>query len=589
MKFTNRLRSVTILLGVTGMIAGCTKLPDYTATDEVHWLNQNWSPEVWNDFYHTPQGTKIMPYDWFVSLEQPTINLNPFGNNALFFETNYLARFGFLPSESTPINPDALPVGIVKDTAFVDPVTHQSQVIAGLTCAACHTGQLNIRDEQQKLIGLRVDGGAAMIDLQTFEGELGKAVVFTGKIPFRFDRFARRVLKENYNAKNKAVLKEEFNAFIDTGLKQNKLIKRLHIYPFQPGYGRVDALNRIANQVFGLQLDEANMHVADAPVAYPHIWETSWFDYVQYNSSVPNPLLRNIGESLGVMSPVVISGDPANWFSTASEVGNLYLMEQWLAGDAPYQGLKAPIWPEKYLGAIDAAKAKKGAELYGQYCVACHLPPSDQLEADFNSENPQYWIAKNTLGQRLLKVNHIDIHEIGTDPQQAQGFADRTVDTGVLGLGVINAGAALDFVTKNIALKYFRENNLSPEDQLKISSGHEVGAESAQVVTAYKARPLSGVWATPPFLHNGAVPTLYDLLSPVSERPNQFSLGSVLFDAKKVGYQIQSAKGLYTFDTTLKGNSHKGHEFNEGKGEGIIGPKLSEDERWQLVEYLKTL
>ncbi len=106
----------------------------------------------------------------------------------------------------------------------------------------------------------------------------------------------------------------------------------------------------------------------------------------------------------------------------------------------------------------------------------------------------------------------------------------------------------------------------------------------------YKARPLNGIWAVAPYLHNGSVPNLYALLSPQSERPDKFWTGSKQFDPVKVGYDTSELKGGYLFDTANPGNSNKGHEFKDGpKGNGVIGPALSPDDRWAIIEYLKSL
>ena len=96
---------------------------------------------------------------------------------------------------------------------------------------------------------------------------------------------------------------------------------------------------------------------------------------------------------------------------------------------------------------------------------------------------------------------------------------------------------------------------------------------------AYKARPLNGVWASAPFLHNGSVPTLHDLLRPAAERPRTFAVGRWEYDPKKVGY-VSDGQVPSVFDTSVSGNSNRGHEF---------GVTLSEEERWAIVEYVKTL
>ncbi len=109
----------------------------------------------------------------------------------------------------------------------------------------------------------------------------------------------------------------------------------------------------------------------------------------------------------------------------------------------------------------------------------------------------------------------------------------------------------------------------------------------------YKARPLDGIWATAPFLHNGAVPNLYELLSPVAERSETFYLGSRLFDPEKVGYNTGRIEGGFELDTSQPGNSNKGHEFkgakDDKKGDGVIGRYLGPEERKALIEYLKSL
>jgi hypothetical protein len=107
----------------------------------------------------------------------------------------------------------------------------------------------------------------------------------------------------------------------------------------------------------------------------------------------------------------------------------------------------------------------------------------------------------------------------------------------------------------------------------------------------YKARPLNGIWAAAPYLHNGSVPTLDALLSPdESARPATFWMGSKQFDPVKVGYSGTHMEGASRFDTAKSGNSNSGHRFKDGpRGSGVIGPALSQIEREQIIEYLKSL
>ena len=91
---------------------------------------------------------------------------------------------------------------------------------------------------------------------------------------------------------------------------------------------------------------------------------------------------------------------------------------------------------------------------------------------------------------------------------------------------------------------------------------------------------VNGVWATAPFLHNGSVPTLYDLLLPAAARPRTFTAGWREFDPVRVGFRTDPFPCGFVFDTSLPGNSNAGHEYGGG---------LTDAERWALVEYLKSL
>ena len=124
----------------------------------------------------------------------------------------------------------------------------------------------------------------------------------------------------------------------------------------------------------------------------------------------------------------------------------------------------------------------------------------------------------------------------------------------------------------------------------------------------YRARPLNGVWATAPYLHNGSVPSLYWMLRPAAERPKQFCQGARDFDPRDVGFRVGAGgdKSCKTGETmfmeaesngrAINGNSVLGHSFEAAKEEdkknyknGVIGRTLADDERYDLIEYLKTL
>src|SRR5205085_2357435 len=93
----------------------------------------------------------------------------------------------------------------------------------------------------------------------------------------------------------------------------------------------------------------------------------------------------------------------------------------------------------------------------------------------------------------------------------------------------------------------------------------------------YWAPDLAGVWARPPYLHNGSVRTMQDLLTAPSARPKTFHRGSRVYDPEKMGY---ADDGAYVLDTSGPGNSNAGHDY---------GTRLSDEQKRDLIEHLKTL
>lgn len=635
-----RFHHIGILL-ITLMITSCSSIaklvetgeqidkiveatPKYQKVDKTHYLNQ-WGVGSRQNFYHISQGTRIMPYDWFVSLEQPT---SIFFEQPLLSDPKYLGRIGFILDTSGK-SPDDLPIGFAKDDRFVDSNTGQKMTVIGLTCAACHTGDLHFK-KGDETHALRIDGGPGMVDPGLFANATGLALGLTANIDSRFERFAKRVFKrqgQEYTEQKAAALKKIVQAVVNNGIKEstlyNKTMKQLPkpLDPskFQGGFSRTDALDRILNQVFGsnLLINDKEQRAAsnfvpnNAPVNFPHIWDASWFDWVQYNASIHQPMVRNAGEALGVKASANFVDEKLLYKSSAN-IKNLHHIEEWLAGEKPFGGLTSPKWPNKLFPEINEKKAAQGKKLYKELCQGCHLPPLEELKADLKTLKPQdeyskakHWTNKFWIkgyrkeGIALLEVQQIQAKDIGTDSTLLDNFINAKIGyagalttpgsepnkwepvTKNMGMGV-----ALGNVIVNIDNRWYESNNIPQQERNKFNGYRE---NLIQAESVYKARPLNGIWATAPFLHNGSVPNLYDILSPISERPKVFYLGSKMFNPEKVGFETREFRGGYKFDTTITGNSNKGHEFNYGtKGNGNIGRYLEPSERYALIEYLKT-
>jgi mono/diheme cytochrome c family protein len=638
-----------VAIGLSGcsVIEGLTppKLPYYEAPDTVLWLDQNWSNDARWWFHHAPQGTATIPvpYTWFMALEQPI--LFKLGQIPLLSDTQYLARLGFIPSPAGSSwetasgtaaqgfdasraggytvdysythyrgNPGGLPVGFALTDGQTDPVTGEAlPTMLGLSCAGCHTGHLTYQGT-----ALRIDGGSAASNLDALTKALQVSLAYTKLIPGRFSRFADRVLGDDHDPDQRKALKQRFNALLDSLKDQGGIMAKHQPDNVEEGFARLDALNRIGNQVFFEDIwtysadgfdPAANIASNDAPVNYPHIWSTSWFDWVQYDASIMQPMVRNAGEALGVAAHVNLVR-AENLYASTVLVEDIHAMEQLLAGEDPlpvrrFRGLTAPRWPEAVLGAIDRQRAERGAALYAQHCQDCHLPPvgSPAFWSD------EHWVPLPDAEGRYLRLKTIPAAEIGTDPAQAAVLANRKVALpAVLDVpepepgpgGVICGGQpgtktretpfawALAFVTQ--AAVDNRYDALDPPpgpEQRRRLDGNRPNCVRA--VEAYKARPLNGIWATAPFLHNGSVLTLQDLLRPAAERPTQICLGDRELDPVGVGLVGACKPGTTRIDTTRPGNLATGHSFESGSGPGIIGPRFTDDERADLIEYLKTL
>jgi hypothetical protein len=117
-------------------------------------------------------------------------------------------------------------------------------------------------------------------------------------------------------------------------------------------------------------------------------------------------------------------------------------------------------------------------------------------------------------------------------------------------------------------------------------------AEPYASLLSYKARSLNGIWATAPYLHNGSVPNLYQLLLPARRsddveggrcekyRSGEFIVGARELDPVTVGFKSEGYAG-FEFKTNIRGNRNKGHEYG--------ACKMTDSERWALIEYMKSL
>jgi cytochrome c peroxidase len=527
-------------------------------------------------FYHLSEGGELFPLDWLLALDvevpagDGTLQVRPFLDN--------IERFGLLPDGKHPGNPYGLPVGI----SFARSKLTGSEMI-GLNCSACHVGQVQYQNQ-----AVRIDGGPNMAYINKFLEHLASETEATFKAPHRLARFwdrlraVRRERRAGGASADDVAADETFAGRIrhlftsNRGLLEAQIaalrnvptLKRSLAISTDEGYGRLDAFGIGRDELFGAI--GANSLPADGPVSIPHIWGMEYTGWLQWGANTNSVMERNIGQALGVGALL-----DAKTFESTVRLEDLHQLEGLAYKITP------PKWPDTF-PAIDTARAERGRGLFYQYCAGCH--------------------ETFKLDGRMRVYQLFSLDEVGTDPMTAINF-ERQV---MLADGTTRAfpDAALDLITR-VKQKGYQERNLDAQtiaqwEQRQIRSGPQWDPtfrsplldsdkyDDTRGRKVYRSKTLVGIWATAPFLHNGSVPTIYDLLKPAAERPVTFPTGQREYDPVKLGMQTDPAKytlspGLAGFlmDTRLRGNWNSGHEWS-------FYPALTDDLRYALIEFLKT-
>ncbi len=542
----------------------------------VTYLGQGWTSAQSNRFHFTPQGSQIIPYDWFLALEQVD-------STTLFRDDQNMLKYRYLPQAPGPLNPDALPIGFVRDVG-------DGRDWLGLTCAACHTNEIHYNN-----VAYRVDGAPTQGDVQALLSDMIAALQQTQQDSGKFARFAARLPNGANTSAWLVRLQAQLEAMltIRTGYNRRNFpgYDPAHISPLRPptSFGRLDAVDAIVNEAYHLAVrnpDPANptqeSMPANAPVSYPFLWDTPLHKKVEWlgvaNSGGIGGVLslgRNVGEVIGVFGDVVIPDNPSLLtlgYRSSVKIDALRQLEDLVTS------LVSPEWPAAF-PPIDPAAARAGAQLYAANCASCHKV----IQRDDPNRTPEEKMSDEK-----------------TDPQASINFFTRVGSSGKLKGTPINlvpfspkfsdqatAGDMLTNVVVGTILGGLKE---APPDQLSEIRFQRPPSEARFALplgptALYKARPLNGIWATAPYLHNGSVPNLDALLRPAAQRPKSFNLGSRRFDPVRVGFETDGGS-FPRFNVNqpdgapIVGNSNAGHEW---------GTNLDEPSRRQLLEFLKTL
>ncbi len=616
------LRPTLIALSVVAVgVTGCSSLMynnSFSQADDIQpiepagatveriGLDQAWDDTTKEQFWFTSQGSQIIPYNWFTWLEVAE-------SQDLFRSSDHMSYLGYLPEQSSNLNPSGLPIGFALNK---DP---KGDAWVGMTCAACHTNQLDYQGKK-----FLIEGAPTLANFVLFFDRLTEAMNATNSDEIKFQRFAKNVLADQYSIKNAVQLRQSFTQMAIKIAQRQKVNALPSDLPKDfTSYARLDAFGNIQNEGTAFALhDLTNKNVPDAPVSYPFLWGTHQSDVVQWNASAPNtpvvgPLSRNIGEVVGVFGGLSIEKAP--WwkqliglntsYSSSVDMLGLGQLETWV------KALRSPQWPEEYLPPIDTQKAAAGSILYQAQCSGCHQVMTREQEKDLyiavqtpveevGTDPMTAWNAEFHQAKTLILEGEKQLILAG-DKFGAEADAISIPVNGVVGLilkdpktalkaGLMPLGDGAKGKAKSLkeyALMHAqaRDSIQQPVDKNEPMVNGELNLKGL----VYKARPLNGIWATAPYMHNGSVANLWETLQKPEDRQTKFWVGNRNFDPKVVGYVNEKAESIGSYPSPssefqvldsqgkiAKGNSNLGHDF---------GTDLTDAEKWQLVEYMKTL
>ncbi len=563
-------------------------------------IDQGWNDQDRDIFWHLPQGSYIIPYDWFMKLIDP-VTQQPLRDD--------LEKFGFIHADyesgASVLNRDKLPIGMTRESppgsAFK--YLRGKGDWLGITCAACHVG--SVTSNGTRYI---IDGAASTLDLEKFSLALERSLDALQKADSaEFKKFQDGLSKpgvseQQLRADVKQVRQRLFERntrsfFHGTDRKGNQTVNA--------GPGRTDAFGVILNEVAARSLGALNnATTASAPVSFSHLWGAPVEEWIQYSGLSNNAFTRNVGQVLGVFGDVILDPNSDSFLATTARFRNLQVLEEKL------RKLKAPKW-EQVFGKFSAAEyehVKRGAAVFSITCARCH------------SENPEIitMVPLGEFGLDQTKPNRPALKRnrtfVGTDPLYFANLKTywSNADTGLLKgksvmgvLGKKNPAVAMTYgapqsplspffslrykdksnvvkvlahTTLGVFLKYITDQGIpmDPRDQAyKYLTGGTLPAEQTQV-GAFKARSLDGIAFTGPYFHNGSVRTLREVLSP-ELRSTDFYVGGTGYDRKNGGFENA---GNYHFRANKLGNLNIGHDF---------AAHLSDAEKEDLLMYLKSL
>lgn len=469
----------------------------------------------------------------------------------LIFETEDSDRDKSVVFESNKDGtPKDIPVGVSKrrnlgfDRAFVN-------------CAFCHTSTVRVSADSQRRLVLGMP--ANLLDIRNFEDFL-----FTCTSGQQFSK--ENLIPEIENMSGRLSLLDRYLLYpLAIWIIRDRvqyLSSRLGFFAKQPewGPGRVDTFSN-AKGIFNWPWQKLpNWHT-------DHWVERDEIGTVDFPSIWNQGLRKKRGDGCPMElhwdgnNDLVEERDLSAAFGTGAlppniDHKNLGKIEDWLIKRSV-----PPKFTAFFPDAFDRQLADRGGNIYAGLCAKCHGANGQEF-----------------TGELVGRVTPID--DIGTDPYRLNNYTEELASTqAMLYAGEKKAASA---------------SSSAPEDEEQMKACGLAAHGNAEENTyrfkrfhktyGYANLPLDGIWLRAPFLHNGSVPTLWDLLKPANERPAIYYRGSDVYDPEAMGFKWESPTApdgtmYFRYDTTQPGNSNSGH---------LYGTDLTEADKRALIEFLKT-
>jgi hypothetical protein len=563
-------------LGCGSGPASSDRRDETTPATGLYHPDQGWHASTRAGYYHRSQGSELMPMTWFLALEHGTAP-------GRFVER--LRDFGFVESDApSSENPHGLPVGFTAARNDETAALYNDNHWVGLTCSACHNGEIAVQGKR-----IRIDGGASLIDFYAFQKELLAAVETTLSDEPRFNRFAAAVASTPAESMRGPLTKFSRNFAARLARTPEYQVNGV---TSPGGPGRVDGLGTPVNETLCKLAelgDPALRRMIENPqncaggqpsTSYPQLWGVPHQEYVQWAGNVHSSLGRNVGEVNGVFGTNWVDRGPLGLprFRTSADLHASHEIEKWLTE------LRPPSWRamarDGMVPPLREDLVQKGAGLFAERCQRCH-----PVQPEFTSPD--------IAGYSYWKINVTPVKEIGTDPGALEVANARTailpailavpyrVQFGRGSIGpnrTVSASQYRAFVIQGHIASALALKRVRLDEAIRLTECRDT---RQQTIVGYKGRSLEGVVFTAPYLHNGSVPTLDDLLQPESARPKSFFVGCRDYDTERLGYKCEAASDrAFLLDTTLPGNSNAGHTY---------GTDVGADGRAALLEFMKSL